>query len=286
MPPVSPTARLSRLSRHLVTAPVASAEAAEIEDVAAVRKVMDSYTTAVWVGDANLARSLYHESAAFNGSFGTHTMLLTPQSNFKDLEKQASNRETLKEKGVPQNFREVLSVNVYGSIATAVVQEAIAKNTVTDCYHLIKLDGHWKIISQLFIGSKKLAALDDIAAVRDIMRRYTEGTWTADEAMLRGIFHEKAIMNGFVGKHAMLGSPQPFFDDMAKLAAAGTSFRDKGLAYSSEVTEVRVYGQTATALVREEGYAGSLGFADAFHLVKVEGRWWIVSKLFMGWKRS
>jgi len=187
---------------------------------------------------------------------------------------------------VPRSFREVLSICIYGNVATAAVQEAVQAQKVVDVYHLIKADGQWKIISQLFAMTKRTAELEDIAAVRGVVDRYIQGTWTADEAMLRGAFHEKAVMNGYVGKHLLLGTPQPFYEDMAKLASKGESFRARGLPYRGELVAAAVHGQTATAVVQETGYAGNLAFTDAFHLLKLDGSWKIVSKLFTGAKHA
>ena len=36
-------------------------------------------------------------------------------------------------------------------------------------------------------------------AVRAVMENYMKGTYEADEALLKSVFHEKAIMNGFLG---------------------------------------------------------------------------------------
>lgn len=265
---------------------------AELEEVAAVRKIMEMYTMAVWTADAALLKSLYHESAVFNGSIGKRGILTKPEAQYDDLNKSASKGESFKLKGVPLSFREVIAVNIYGNIATAVAQEDGSKVspdkpfTCTDVYHLIKLDGQWKIISQFFSFGRKMADLPDVAAVREVMDKYTEGTWTADEAMLRNIFHEKAVMNGYVGDQLMLGTPQPFYDDMAKLASKGKSFKARGLPYKSELVSINVYGQVAAAVVQEKGYAGALSFTDAFHLIKVEGQWKIFSKLFTGAKHG
>eukprot|EP00415_Alexandrium_ostenfeldii_P001266 UN1266 len=233
-----------------------------------------------------MLQGVYHEKAAFNGSFGKKSMLASPETQYRDLEKQLAKGKTLKLLGVPKHFREVLSIRLYGSIATALVQEAVFEHTVTDVFHLMKLDGRWKIMSQLFIGSKKLAELGDVAAVRAVMDKYVEGTWTANAALLKTIFHETAVMNGCVGKHLMLGTPQPFYDDMAKLAGKGESFQARGLPYRGGIVTIHVYGQTAEAVVQERGYAGTLAFTDAFHLIKVDGDWKIVSKLFTGAKHS
>mmetsp|Transcript_27434 Transcript_27434/g.55450 ORF Transcript_27434/g.55450 Transcript_27434/m.55450 type:complete len:288 (-) Transcript_27434:226-1089(-) len=287
---MSPSNRVVRLSLHCVPQPTAAigagGDVAELDEVTAIRKVMEAYSAAVWTADVAALKSLYHERAAFNGSFGKRTLLASPETQYKDLEKQLAAGKTLKLLGVPQSFREVLSIRLYGNVATALVQEAVFEHTVTDVYHLMKIGGLWKIVSQLFIGSKKLAELADVAGVRAIMEKYVEGTWTADLALVKSIFHESAVMNGYVGKHAMLGTPQPFYDEMAKLASKGESFKARGLPYKGEIVTVHVYGQTAEAVVQERGYAGTLAFTDAFHLIKIDGEWKILSKLFTGARHS
>mmetsp|Transcript_121341 Transcript_121341/g.259049 ORF Transcript_121341/g.259049 Transcript_121341/m.259049 type:complete len:165 (+) Transcript_121341:75-569(+) len=127
-----------------------------------------------------------------------------------------------------------------------------------------------------------IGELEDIAAVRRVMEAYTEGTLTADVDKLKGIFHESAVMNGYIGTTMALGSPKAFFDDMEKLAKKGQSFKSRGFAYAGEMVSVAVYGNVATAVVQEKGYYGKLAFTDAFHLVKVDGQWKIFSKLYSG----
>merc|ERR1712060_347556 len=107
-----------------------------------------------------------------------------------------------------------------------------------------------------------------------------------DAAMLKSIFHESAVVNGFVGSHIMLGSPKPFFDYMEGLAAKGKSFKSAGFNYKGEITSLNVYGNVATAAVVEYGYGGNLAFTDNFHLMKVDGQWKIMSKIFTGHKHK
>mmetsp|Transcript_7687 Transcript_7687/g.14556 ORF Transcript_7687/g.14556 Transcript_7687/m.14556 type:complete len:159 (-) Transcript_7687:74-550(-) len=130
----------------------------------------------------------------------------------------------------------------------------------------------------------EVSEVDELQAVREVMDRYTEATWTANVEMLKTIFHENAIMNGYIGKIMVVGSPQPFYDEMADLAAKGKSFKAQGFDYKSEVTSLNVYGNAATATVVERGYGGKLAFTDVFHLLKVGDAWKIMSKLFTGSK--
>merc|ERR1719277_882265 len=80
-----------------------------------------------------------------------------------------------------------------------------------------------------------IGELEDIAAVRRVMEAYTEGTLLADVEKLKGIFHESAIMNGYIGSNMQLGTPKAFFDDMEKLSKKGQSFKSRGFAYQGEM---------------------------------------------------
>jgi len=291
-----PLRRLTCLGQHILARPVsaigAGGEPADLEDVAAVRKVLETYSMAVWTADAEMLKTTYHEQATFNGSIGKRGVLTKPEAQFDDLAKRASNGESFKAQGVPYSFRETVSINVYGNIAIAVTQEdgaAITPDkpfTCIDVFQMIKVKGQWKIISQFFSFGKKMAELEDIAAVRKVMEQYTEGTWTADEAMLRGIFHENAVMNGYFGRKVILGSPKPFFEEMAKLASVNQSFKSENLPYRSELVSMNVYAQAAAAIVQETGYAGAYSFTDSFLLIKIDGHWKILSKLFTGAKQA
>lgn len=291
MAPV-PQKRLVRFCAQLLPSPVAAigagGDAEELKEVTTIRHLLEIYSVAVWTADAKQLKAFYHDSAVFNGSVGDRTMVFTPDEQFADLEKQGMEGKSLQHRGVPKDFRQVLSIDLFGQVATAVVQEEVSSQSVIDAFHLMKIDGQWRIVSQLSVGARPIRAspLKEVAAVREVLDKYTEGTWTADAALLEGLFHEKAVMNGYIGKAKMLGGPKPFIQEMTKLATKGESFKAKGLPYKGEVVSLRVYGQMAEAVVQETGYSGVLAFTDAFHLMKVDGAWKIVSKLFTGAKQK
>ncbi len=112
---------------------------------------------------------------------------------------------------------------------------------------------------------------DDIAAVKAVVGNYIKGTATSDPALLQSLFHESAVMSGYLGPELLLGGPRPFFDAIAK--------NEVGPDYSGEITELSITGRTATATLVEDNLYG-LSFVNAFHLLKIEGRWTITAKLF------
>lgn len=117
---------------------------------------------------------------------------------------------------------------------------------------------------------------EETTAVLDVIRRYKEGTYNADGSMLAGVFHEKAVMNGYLGPNLLIGDPAPFIKDMV----GAPSMASAGDPYQGEVESIRIEGPVASVVLSETGFRGKGVLVDFFHLIKVEGKWTIISKLF------
>ena len=113
------------------------------------------------------------------------------------------------------------------------------------------------------------------AEIRKVIALYAQGTYEGDAEKLNSVFHPKAVMNGYLGDHPLLATPQIFIDEMqrAPLEAAGTPYR-------WEVADVRVAGKIASATLLESGFPGGEEFTNYFHLIDDGGGWKIISKLF------
>ena len=112
---------------------------------------------------------------------------------------------------------------------------------------------------------------EDAAEIARILRIYEDGTRERDVEALRAVFHEGAVMSGWLGPDLLVGGPEPFYE-----ALRG---REVGLGYAARVTAIEVTGATARAQVVEDDLWG-LSFVDDFHLVRGADGWRIVSKLF------
>lgn len=113
-------------------------------------------------------------------------------------------------------------------------------------------------------------------AVRAVIENYMKGTYEADEALLRSVFHEKAIMNGFLGPQTVLADPSVFIADMI----SAPSMKSQGDPYQAEIEQIRIDGSVAVVTVSESGFRGSGKLVDHFHLIKLDGEWKVISKLF------
>lgn len=112
---------------------------------------------------------------------------------------------------------------------------------------------------------------DETRAVKEVIGTYIKGTENSDPDLLRSVFHESAVMSGYLGPDMLVGSPEPFYQAIAE--------RKVGPEYKGEITEISVLGRTATVTVVEDNLY-DLSFVNTFHLLKVDGAWTITSKLF------
>jgi len=115
--------------------------------------------------------------------------------------------------------------------------------------------------------------VDDYDAIHRVLQLCTEGEAKGDVAKLQEAFHEDARMFGsLAGERYDVPIAELF--ELAESAPADTG------SYRSRVLSVQQTGDAAVGVVAEEGYWGTVSFIDYFQLVRIEGEWKIVSKLF------
>lgn len=112
--------------------------------------------------------------------------------------------------------------------------------------------------------------------VKAVIQNYMDGTYEADIQQLESVFHEKAVMNGYLGADCILADPSVFITDMAQ----APSMKSRGDAYQAEIESIRIEGNIAAVVVSETGFRGNGCLVDYFHLIKTDGEWKIISKLF------
>lgn len=116
----------------------------------------------------------------------------------------------------------------------------------------------------------------EISQVREVLERYIDGTYRADTETLRSVFHPQARMTGYLGDTLLLGTPEPFLQDMA----SAPSMQETGAPYHAEIRDLSVAGRVASAIVYETGFRGDGVLEDHFHLIFDQGKWSIISKNF------
>ncbi|HEY0939884.1 MAG TPA: nuclear transport factor 2 family protein [Steroidobacter sp.] len=114
---------------------------------------------------------------------------------------------------------------------------------------------------------------DDIRAV---IQLYIDGAREGNVEKVKQAFHPQARMSGYLQGTLLIAGPEPFYEAVTNAPAPVKS----GEPYKSEIVRLDVAGPVASATLEEGPYLG-MQFTTFFHLIRVEGRWQIVSKTFM-----
>jgi ketosteroid isomerase-like protein len=113
-------------------------------------------------------------------------------------------------------------------------------------------------------------------AVRAVLEAYADAVFRGDADTLSRLFHPRAVMNGYLGDHLHLGGPELFLDDIRSHPPMSQTAPHFKTTWSA----VHISGRTATATLHEDGFFGEGKFVNYFHLLKVDGQWKMMSKLF------
>ena len=110
--------------------------------------------------------------------------------------------------------------------------------------------------------------------IREAVQHYVEGMRTHKVDGLKEGFHQQAILCGYLGDE-MIAAP---IEALYEWVKANPAPAETGEVFDCSILAIEVTGRVATATVRETSHEGSV--IDYFHLLKDNGRWWIVSKLW------
>ncbi|WP_435274737.1 nuclear transport factor 2 family protein [Psychrobium sp. nBUS_13] len=114
----------------------------------------------------------------------------------------------------------------------------------------------------------------NVAAVKQVIALYTQGTFEGDTDKLNRAFHPNAVMNGSLRGKMVLATPKRFIESMGKLKLNTT-----GAKYDAKITHIEVDGKVATVTLKETGLSKS-SFTNFFHLIDDGSGWKIISKAF------
>ncbi|OAB63130.1 lumazine-binding protein [Leptolyngbya valderiana BDU 20041] len=112
---------------------------------------------------------------------------------------------------------------------------------------------------------------EDLRKIRTLMATYVEGGRSGRIETLRPIFHDLATICGYVGPDLFAGPIEMFYEWHA----------ENGPAPDLTVGEVRIDAEGSAASVRVElDHWTGHRFTDYFTLVRIDGEWQIMSKVF------
>lgn len=111
----------------------------------------------------------------------------------------------------------------------------------------------------------------DYKEIKEVVMQYVNGCSTGDVELTKKAFNKGAIMYGYLNGELCAGSIDALYAAIAHLGP------DPKTKYEVDVMEV--VGTAATVRVVLEDWHG-LGFTDFHSLVKMDGKWQIVAKIF------
>ncbi|WP_022890813.1 nuclear transport factor 2 family protein [Agromyces italicus] len=115
--------------------------------------------------------------------------------------------------------------------------------------------------------------------VRAAVELYVTGVSTNDPAVVMRAFNDDAVMWGYLGPELVSQSARSFAEHVVATAPPPDP------EYAHEIHGIMITGDIATAVLDEWSYLGS-DFRNHLGLVRVEGVWRIVSKVFTTLERA
>jgi len=113
--------------------------------------------------------------------------------------------------------------------------------------------------------------LADYEAIRQCMQHYIDGAISARGDDMKPAFHKDATIFGFVGEDLFAGPIQGLFD--------WNDSNDPSPDLKAEITKIEIAGSVATVRLEIDNWLGHR-FTDMFTLLKTDGRWQIMNKVF------
>ena len=108
-------------------------------------------------------------------------------------------------------------------------------------------------------------------AITETIQHYIDGARTGKGADMKPAFHDQATMFGYIGPELFAGPIQGLFDWNDENGPA------TGL--QAEFASIDVIGSIATVRLELDDWTG-IRFTDLFTMLKVDGEWKIMNKVF------
>jgi hypothetical protein len=123
-------------------------------------------------------------------------------------------------------------------------------------------------LEEIMSTATPLAEYESIAAT---IQHYIQGAIAGKGDVMKPAFHSDATIYGYIGSDLFAGPIQKLFDWNDQNGPA------KDLA--ARIVEIRIVGSIAQASLELDNWTGHR-FTDFFNLLKVDGEWKIMNKVF------
>ena len=113
--------------------------------------------------------------------------------------------------------------------------------------------------------------MNDIDEITTVMQLYVDGARIGEGAAMKPAFHDDATICGYVGPDLFAGPIQELYD--------WNDGNGPATDIECRFTSIDVVGTAASVRVDVDNWTGHR-FTDFFNLVKIDGQWKILSKVF------
>ncbi|WP_460149114.1 nuclear transport factor 2 family protein [Pseudomonas sp. S3_E10] len=110
-------------------------------------------------------------------------------------------------------------------------------------------------------------------AITEVLNQYIEGCKQAKSSLMKPAFNEQATMFSVDGDGKLAGGAIPIL-----FKGIDEGFRPSPDAPAA-IVRIEIVGTAASARIDANDTSG-ISFTDFFHLLKVDGKWTVVSKIF------
>ncbi|MBI6884989.1 nuclear transport factor 2 family protein [Pseudomonas putida] len=122
-------------------------------------------------------------------------------------------------------------------------------------------------------SSKPSTYVEEYTAIAEVLSKYNEGGRQAKSSIMKPAFNEKATIFGLEEGRLVGGPIQNLYD-----VIDGGEFKASPQAHAA-IVSVDIVGDAASARVDTDNISG-YRFTDFFQLLKVGGKWTIMSKIY------
>ncbi|WP_244941623.1 nuclear transport factor 2 family protein [Serratia inhibens] len=130
-------------------------------------------------------------------------------------------------------------------------------------------DQHISVVKTM----SKPTYVQEYQAIAEVLNKYIEGCKQAKSSIMKPAFSKNATMYSVGADGNLVGGPiQSLFDGIDK------DFRPSPNA-QAVIARIEIVGTAASARIDANDMSG-ISFTDFFHLLKVEGKWTVVSKIY------
>ena len=119
--------------------------------------------------------------------------------------------------------------------------------------------------------SNTAISIDDYEAISKLIQYYIDGAVAGRGELMKPAFHQDATIYGYVGPDLFAGPIQGLYDWNDENGPA------KEL--KSMITHIDVVGTAASVRLESDNWTGHR-FTDFFNLLKIDGKWLVMNKVF------